>query len=124
MSELISYNIFGEFFDEVLKLDEKIRFVAIHDGHFKAKYQRGLKGFFKEEEIKLSLSESHDRFSSRKKINFKIGEPKFAMAQYGKINWVTIPLGLEGIIMVTTELDADIERIVDEIIYTRSKFFE
>lgn len=124
VSELISYNTFGKFFDQVLGLDESIRFVAIHDGSFKAKYQNGVEGYFKEEEIKLSLSEAHNRWDSRKMLSFRIGEPKFAMAQYGKINRITIPLGSEGIILVTTELDADIERIVEGIIYARSKFFQ
>ena len=122
MSELISYNTFGEFFDQVLELDDGVRFVAVYDGSFKAKYQKGVEGYFKEEEIKLSLSEAHNRWDSRKMLSFRIGEPKFAMAQYGKINRITIPLSSEGIILVTTELDVDIERLVEEIIYARSKF--
>lgn len=60
---------------------------------------------------------------TRKKLGFKIGEPKFAMAQYDKINRITIPLGNEGIILVTTELDVDIGKIVDGIIETRTGFF-
>ena len=52
MSELISYIEYGKFFDEVLSLDKNIRFVAIHDGQFKAKYRTETIGYFKEEEIK------------------------------------------------------------------------
>jgi hypothetical protein len=123
MSELVNYIEYGKFFDEVLRLDHNIRFVAIHDGQFKAKYRVGTIGYFEEGEIKSSLSEAQSRWDSRKKLSFKIGEPKFAMAQYGKINRITIPLGNEGVILVTTELGADIDKLVDGIIESRSRFF-
>lgn len=124
ISELISYNTYGGFFDVVLNLDQKIRCVAIHDGRFKAKYKKGVLGYFKDEEIQRSLFEAQHRWDSRKKLSFKIGEPKFAMAQYGKINRITIPLGIDGIILVTTELDVDLESLVDGIVEARSRFFE
>ena len=122
MSELVNYSEYGEFFNQVLGLDQNIRFVAIHDGQFKAKYRIETIGYFEDEEIKASLSEAQNRWDSRKKLSFKIGEPKFAMAQYGKINRITIPLGNEGVILVTTELGVDIDKLVDGIIDARSKF--
>ena len=119
MSELESPVEYGKFFDEVIKLDENVRYAAIYDGQLNAKFRNGVQGYFKEEEIKSSLSEVQDRWVSRKKMSFKIGEPKFAMAQYGKVNRITMALGDEGIILVTTELDADINKLVDEIIEVR-----
>ena len=123
MSELISHIEYGKFFDEVLRLDQNIRFVAIHDGQFKAKYRIDTKGYFEEGEIKSSLSEAQSRWDSRKKLSFKIGEPKFAMARYGKINRITIPLGNEGVILVTTELGVNIDKLVDGVVEARSRFF-
>jgi hypothetical protein len=123
MSELVSPVEYGKFFDEVLKLDENIRFVAIFDGQLNAKFGNGIQGYFKEEEIKFSMSEALDRWVSRKKMSFKIGEPKFAMAQYGRINRITISCGNEGVILVTTELDVDINELVDKIIGIRTRFF-
>ena len=122
ISELISYKSFGKFFDQVLELDKSIRFVAIHDGHFKAKYKKGIDGYFEEDEVKSSLSEAQSRWDSRKKLRFRIGDPKYAMAQYDKINRLTVPLGDEGVILVTTETDVDVRKIVDGVIYARSKF--
>jgi hypothetical protein len=123
ISELISYNEYGEFLDEVLKLDQNIRLTAIHDGQFKAKYQKGVDWYFNREEIKSSLIEAQNRWDLRKKMSFKIGAPKFAMAQYGKVIRITIPLGNEGVILVTTELDVDVNKLVEEIIEIRTKFF-
>ena len=56
-------------------------------------------------------------------MSFKIGSPKFAMAQYGKVNRITIPLGQEGVILVTTELAVDVKKLVDSIIEIRTRFF-
>ena len=65
MSELISYIEYGKFFDEVLRLDKNIRFVAIHDGQFKAKYRTETIGYFEDGEIKSSLSEAQSRWDSQ-----------------------------------------------------------
>ncbi len=114
---------YGKFFDEVINLDENIRYVAIYDGQLNAKFGNGVQGYFKEEEIKSSLSEAQNRWASRKKMSFKIGQPKFAMAQYGKVNRITMSYGSEGVILVTTELDVEINKLVDEIIKIRTRFF-
>ena len=90
--------------------------MAIYDGQLSAKFKEGIQKFFTDEEIKSSLSEAQNRWASRKKMSFKLGEPKFAMAQYGKVNRITFPLGIEGVILVTTELDVNLNRLVDGIL--------
>jgi len=124
LSELVGKIDYGEFFDQALAVDEHIRLVAIYDSKFHAKFRNGIEGYFKEKEIKSSLSEAQNRWSFRKKMSFKIGEPKFAMAQYGKVNRITIPLYNEGVILVTSELDVDINKLVDGIIEVRTRFFD
>jgi len=120
MSEIVSPVEYGKFFDKVLKLDENIRFVAIYDGHLNAKFKEGIQGYFKEEEIKSSLSEAQKRWTFRKKLSFKIGEPKFAMAEYAKVNRITFPLDNDGIVLVTTELGVDVSKLVDKVIEIRN----
>ncbi len=123
MPELASSIDYTKFFDQVMKLDPNIRLVAIYDGQFKAKFRDGIQRYFKDEEIKSSLSEAQNRWASRKKRSFKNGEPKFAMAQYGKVNRVTIPLD-DGVILMTTELDVDINELTDKVIETRIRFLD
>jgi len=119
MSEKVSPVEYGKFFDKVLKLDENIRFVAVYDGQLSAKFKEGIQKFFTDEEIKSSLSEAQNRWSFRKKMSFKIGEPKFAMAEYAKVNRITFPLGNEAVILVTTELGVDVSKLVDKVIEIR-----
>ena len=123
MSKLVSDIDFEKFFDGVMKIDPNIRLIAIYDGQFKAKLRNGVQRYFEDEEIKSLLVEAQNRWDFRKKMSFKIGAPKFAMAQYGKINQITIPLD-DGVILLTTELDVDINELADKVIETRVRFLD
>ncbi len=123
MHELASSKDYTKFFDRVMKLDPNIRLVAIYDGQFKAKFRDGIQRYFEDEEIKSTLSEAQKRWDSRNQMSLKVGDPKFAMAQYGKVNRITIPLD-DGVILMTTELDADINELTDKVIETRIRFLD
>jgi len=43
------------------------------------------------------------------------------MAKYEKVYRITIPVGKAGLIIFTTELNANIEEIVEKVIETRDK---
>ena len=116
LSELVRYNECVGFFDEVLKLDKNIRFVAIQDGRFKAKNRTGTLNRVSEEEIKSSLFESLNFQNTFKKTSFKIDVPKFMMSQHDEINRIMIPFGIACVIIVTTDLDIYVDRLVDDIV--------
>ena len=124
MSELVSRIDYGKFFEEIMDLDPNVRFAASYDGQFNAKYRDGIQGYFNDEEVRSFLSKAQKRWDSRKQMSLKIGDPKFAMAQYGKVNRITIPLENDGVILVTTEIGVDINKVVTGIIETRNKFFD
>ncbi len=106
-----------------MKIDPNIRLVAIYDGQFKAKFRDGIQRYFEDEEIKSTLSEAQKRWDSRNQTSLKVGDPKFAMAQYDKVNRITIPLD-DGVILMTTELDVDINELTDKVIETRIRFLD
>lgn len=124
MSELVSRIDYGKFFEEIMDLDPNVRFAASYDGQFNAKYRDGIQGYFNDEEVRSFLSKAQKRWDSRKQMSLKIGDPKFAMAQYGKVNRITIPLKNDGVILVTTEIGVDINKVVTGIIEIRNKFFD
>ena len=124
MSELVSRIDYGKFFEEIMDLDPNVRFAASYDGQFNAKYRDGIQGYFNDEEVRSFLSKAQKRWDSRKQMSLKIGDPKFAMAQYGKVNRITIPLENDGVILVTTETGVDINKVVTGIIEIRNKFFD
>jgi len=109
--------------DEILECDKKIRYVGTYDyGELYDKMRPGLKSHLSKEETELSLSQAVYRWSTRKKTAGKIGKAIFALAKYEKIYRVTIPIGGAGLILITTELDVDIIKIVDKILKIKNKY--
>ena len=109
--------------DEILGCDDKIRYVGIYDyGELYDKTQPGKKNLLSKEETELSLSQAVYRWSTRKKTSDKIGKPIFALAKYEKIYRVTIPIGGAGLILVSTELDASINEIVEKILKIKKAY--
>lgn len=109
--------------DEVLECDKKIRYVGVYDyGELYDKMRQGLKSHLTREETEMSLSQAVYRWSTRKKTSEKIGKPIFALAKYEKIYRITIPIGGAGLILITTELDADVNKIVDKILEIKNKY--
>ncbi len=115
MSELVNPSDYGKFLDEILALDKKIRQAAIYDGKYHGKFKETA-GFFKEKEIKSSFTLAKNQWTRRKNMGFKIGEPRFTMSQYGKVNRITFPISKESVIVVTTDLNIDVNKLVDNII--------
>jgi len=111
--------------DKILECDNKIRYVGVYDyGELYDKMRPGLKSHLSREETELSLSQAIYRWSTRKKTAGKIGSPVFALAKYGKIYRVTVPIGGAGLILITTELDADVLGIVDKILKIKNEYSE
>lgn len=103
--------------DKILDVDESIRYVGVYDyGELYDKTRKGLKSYLTKEETETSLSQAVYRWSTRKKTAEKIGKPIYAMAKYEKIYRVTIPIGGAGLILISTELDANINDITDKIL--------
>ncbi|MFB5635130.1 MAG: hypothetical protein ACE5RB_00705 [Nitrosopumilus sp.] len=109
--------------DQILDSDKKIRYVGVYDfGELYEKMRPGLKSHLTKEETEISLSQAVYRWSTRKKTADKIGKPIFALAKYEKIYRVTIPIGGAGLILISTELDIDVNSIVEKIITIKNQY--
>jgi len=113
-----------ELCQNILQIDDKIRFVSIYDeGNFVHKMNEGKKSYLTIDETENSLSQAQYRWAARKKMASKIGTPVFAMAKYGKVFRFTIPVNTAGLILVSTELDIPIEDIIEKICNIRDQYF-
>ncbi len=111
--------------DEILQCDKDIRYVCVYDyGELYDKIQPGKKSLLSKEETELSLSQAVYRWSTRKKTSEKIGKPIFALAKYEKLYRITIPIGGAGLILISTELNADVNGILDKIENIRNNYSE
>ena len=109
--------------DEILESDKKIRYVGIYDyGELYDKMRPGLRSYLSREETEVSLSQAIYRWATRKKTSGKIGKPIFALAKYEKIYRITIPVGGAALILISTELDIDVNNIVDKILEIKDKY--
>ena len=109
--------------DDILECDKKIRYVGVYDyGELYDKMKEGLQSHLSREETEMSLSQAVYRWSTRKKTSEKIGKPIFALAKYEKIFRITIPIRGAGLILVSTELDVDVNDIVDKILKIKNKY--
>lgn len=114
---------YGKICDAILGCDNSIRYVGIYDfGELYDKMRPGLKSHLSREETEMSLSQAVYRWSSRKKTADKIGEPIFALAKYGKIYRVTIPIGGAGLILISVELDTEIMTIIEKILKIKNQY--
>jgi hypothetical protein len=114
---------YGKICDEILKCDRNIRYVGVYDfGELYEKMRPGLKSYLSREETEMSLSQAVYRWSTRKKTTNKIGKPIFALAKYEKIYRVTVPIGGAGLILISIELDTDVEKIVKKILKIKNKY--
>jgi hypothetical protein len=103
--------------DQILEIDKSIRYVGVYDyGELYDKTRKGLKNYLTREETETSLSHAVYRWSTRKKTADKIGKPIYALAKYEKIYRITVPIGGAGLILVSTELNADIIKITDSVL--------
>ena len=108
--------------DEILECDKDIRYVGIYDyGELYDKMKSGLKSYLSREETEMTLSQAVYRWSTRKKTADKIGKPIYALAKYEKIYRVTIPINGAGLILISIELNVDVNMIVDKIITIKNK---
>lgn len=82
----------------------------------------GIETYLSREETETSLSQAVYRWSTRKKTSEKIGKPIFALAKYEKIYRITIPIGGAGLILISTELDVDVNGIADKILKIKERY--
>ena len=108
--------------NEILVCDKKIRYVAIYDfGELTDKIRPGLKNHLTREETVMSLSQAVYRWSTRKKTVTKIGKPIFALTKYEKIFRITMSIEGAGLVLVSTELDIDMNELVEKVLKIRDQ---
>ena len=109
--------------DEILKCDKNIRYVGVYDfGELYEKMRPGLKSYLSREETEMSLSHAVYRWSTRKKTTDKIGKPIFALAKYEKIYRITVAIGGAGLILISIELNTDVNQIIEKILKIKNKY--
>jgi hypothetical protein len=98
----------------IFDLDQRIRFAAICDRTGEIKYggqREGVRSYLSLEQTKESVQQAWNRWKLRDAMESTIGKGKFAMAEYEKVRRFTIPVDNEHLLLVSTEVGADLNII-------------
>jgi len=111
-----------QFVEEVLKISPLIRFSAIYfEGNFYTKKRDDVESYLDSYQTRESMKYAVMRMIQREKHSQKIGHPDYSLTKYEKVNRVTIPLGKDGLIMFSTELEAGCDSIAEKVIEFKKK---
>ena len=92
--------------DQVIDLDQSIRFAIISDMYgniVNTRHREGLDNFLSDEETRDSLQYSVEAWRVRNKHANKIGKGRYALVEYEKIRRITIPIGEDRILLLTMD---------------------
>jgi hypothetical protein len=110
--------------NKILKSDSKVRFAGICDETGEIRYggpRKGLKNLLTPEETKRSLLQALARWKLRDELSAKTGKGKYALAEYEKMKRITVPLDETHLLLVTTDVDANHARIIEEILKLKTR---
>src|SRR5919197_243023 len=105
-------------YEQIMDMDPKIRLVTICDINGKmmySDYREGTENLLTTEESKKSLKLAVDAWKIRSGLAPKIGKGKYVLAEYEKIKRITMPLGKNHLLYITTEVQADHSSIIRRI---------
>ena len=111
--------IFDKFYEEIMNIEPTIRYAAIQNTQGEiicGGIREGVSKYLSDDEIKMMHHYASQRWNTRKKIAHKIGNAKYAMAEYDKIKRLTFPIDENHLLMMTTEINSDHSKIITKIL--------
>lgn len=109
---------YKQFYEEVMKFDPTIRLITICDLNGKimhSDHRQGVQNLLSPEESKKSLELAINAWKIRNELAPKIGKGRYVLAEYEKIKRITMPLGDNHVLYMTTEVESDHAKIMDKV---------
>lgn len=103
--------------DEILGLDDKIRYVGIilKNDRF-SRMSPHHTNLLTPEESEEYIDDSLEIWRMRMKNSEKLGNPLYSLTEYPKVIRVIVPLNTEGVVLVSLDTDGWHEVLVDEVL--------
>ncbi len=118
---------FDKLRDDVLNIDSSIRYTAIQNSEgvkICGGFRENINPILSNDELKMMHYYASQRWHTRKNIEHKLGNTKYAMAEYDKLKRITFPINEKFLLMLTTEINTDHTSVITkvlELIYNSSK---
>jgi hypothetical protein len=103
---------------EIMNLDPKTRMVTICDSAGKISFsdhRPGVANLLSPQDSKKSLELAVTAWKTRSELAPKIGKGKYVLSEYEKIKRITMPFGENYLVYITTEVQADHNKIIEGV---------
>jgi hypothetical protein len=100
-----------------MRIDSKIRFATIFDVNgivLYSAHRDGVTNMLSPEENQKSLDQAVSAWKNRNEFANKIGRGMYVLAVYEKIKRITMPLDDEHLLYITTEVNANHDKIIEK----------
>ncbi len=102
-----------------MRVDSTIRYAAIQNEQGEKIYggfREGVIPILSEEELKMMHYYASQRWQTRQNIEHKIGNTKYAMAEYDKLKRLTFPINEKYLLMIATEISTNHTSVINKIL--------
>ena len=110
---------FAKLYGEVLGIDSNIRYAAIQNSvgeKIHGGFREGINPILNDDELKMMHYYASQRWQTRKNIEHKLGNTKYAMAEYDKLKRISFPIDEKHLLMITTEINSNHTVIIQNIL--------
>lgn len=100
-----------------MRIDPKVRFATIFDMNgiiLYSAHRDGVANLLSLEENQKALDQAVTAWKARNEFASKIGRGKYVLAVYEKIKRITMSLDDEHLLYITTEANADHDKIIEK----------
>jgi len=110
---------FDKLLTSVMKIDSTIRYAAIQNSageKISGGFRENVTPILSSDELKMMHYYASQRWQTRKNIKHRIGNTKYAMAEYDKLKRITFPINQEYLLLIATEINTDHTRVINKVL--------
>ena len=110
---------FDKLHDDVMMLDSTIRYAAVQnkDGEkICGGFRENISPILSDDELRMMHYYASQRWHTRKNIEHKLGNTRYAMAEYDKLKRITFPINGEYMLLLTTEINTDHTSVINKVL--------
>jgi len=110
---------FDKLHTDVMKIDSTIRYAAIQNisgEKICGGFRENINPILSNEELKMMHYHASQRWQTRKNIEHKLGNIKYAMAEYDKLKRITFPINQKYMLMIATEVSTDHTIVINKVL--------
>ena len=118
--------MYETFCQEVLYLNQHIRFAAILNRNgirVAGGYGKNISSLLTPDEVNMSLFYAKKRWEHRGHLSHRLGPAKYSITEYEKVKQITIPIGKNRLLLISTEIKANHTKILENVSLLVGEYF-